>query len=95
MARGQLARDAVMAGTLRAHAAHGVVLLAGDGHVRRDLGVPRWLTVEEARRSWVVGYLEEGNEAPPGAFDAVVRVAPAERPDPCAVFTAPGPSPAP
>src|SRR5215469_11961198 len=40
MARAQLARDAVMAGVLREHAAQGVVLLAGDGHARRDIGVP-------------------------------------------------------
>src|SRR5450755_1004085 len=43
MARAQFARDAVMAEALRRHSRQGVVLLAGNGHVRRDIGVPRWL----------------------------------------------------
>jgi uncharacterized iron-regulated protein len=89
MARGQLARDAFMASVLREHASRGVVLLAGDGHVRRDLGVPRWLPEAERARTLAVGFLEEGNEAPPGAFDAVVVTKRAERPDPCAGFRGP------
>ena len=42
MLAAQAARDAVMADVLRAQAARGAVLIAGNGHVRRDLGVPRW-----------------------------------------------------
>jgi uncharacterized iron-regulated protein len=86
LARVQFARDAVMAGFVRAHADRGVVLLAGNGHVRRDLGVPRWLPHELQARSVVVGYLEEGADPPPGAFDAIVITPPAEREDPCAAF---------
>jgi uncharacterized iron-regulated protein len=86
MARVQFARDAVMAEALRAHAPRGVVLLAGNGHVRRDLGVPRWLAAEEQGRALAVGYLEEGDEPLAAAFDAVVVTARAERPDPCAAF---------
>jgi uncharacterized iron-regulated protein len=88
LARVQLARDAVMAGLLREHGARGVVLLAGNGHVRRDLGVPRWLPDAERTRVFAVGYLEEGDEPPPGAFDAVVVTPRAERPDPCEAFRA-------
>ena len=92
MARGQLARDAVMAAVLREHGAGGVVLLAGDGHVRRDIGVPRWLDAAEQARTFAVGYLEsdDGRELD-RAFDAVVRTAPAARPDPCAGFSSPRP----
>jgi uncharacterized iron-regulated protein len=90
LARVQLARDAVMAGALREHGARGVVLLAGNGHVRRDLGVPRWLP-EAQPRVFAVGYLEEGDEPPPGAFDAVVVTPRVERPDPCAAFRHPRP----
>jgi uncharacterized iron-regulated protein len=86
LARVQLARDAVMAGALREHGARGGVLLAGNGHVRRDLGVPRWLPESDRPRVFAVGYLEEGDEPPPGAFDAVVVTARAERPDPCEAF---------
>jgi uncharacterized iron-regulated protein len=86
LARVQLARDAVMAGLLRERGARGIVLLAGNGHVRRDLGVPRWLPEADQPRVFAVGYVEEGDEPPPGAFDAVVVTARAERPDPCEAF---------
>lgn len=89
MARVQFARDAVMAEVLRQHAARGVVLLAGNGHVRRDLGVPRWLPPEARARALVVGYVEEGDAPPPGAFDALVYTPRAERDDPCAAFASP------
>jgi uncharacterized iron-regulated protein len=87
MARAQLARDAVMAEALRRGAGSGgVVLLAGNGHVRRDIGVPRWLSAPE-NRVFAVGYLEITDDSTPvTAFDAVVRTAVAERPDPCAEF---------
>ena len=86
LARAQLARDAVMADALRAHGPRGVVLLAGNGHVRRDLGVPRWLPAADQPRVFAVGYLEEGDAPPPGAFDAVVTTERVERPDPCEAF---------
>jgi uncharacterized iron-regulated protein len=86
MARVQFARDAVMASVLRRQAS-GVVLLAGNGHVRRDLGVPRWLSAADQTQVFAVGFLEEGDpEGPAAAFDAVVRTARAERADPCAAF---------
>ena len=93
MARAQFARDAVMAELLAAQAAGGVLLIAGNGHVRRDLGVPRWLAPALLPRCLVVGYIESGPPAPPGAYDAIVTAAPFGRDDPCAGFTAP-PAPA-
>jgi len=88
MARAQLARDAVMAEALRQHAGEsGVVLLAGNGHVRRDIGVPRWLGAAWQGRVFTVAYLETDDDATPlTIFDAVVHTAPAPRPDPCAAF---------
>ncbi|HEY2561451.1 MAG TPA: ChaN family lipoprotein [Caldimonas sp.] len=88
MARAQYARDAVMAHAVAAHAAHGAVLLAGNGHARRDIGVPRWLELD-AGRVLAIGFLENDSATPPSAFDAVVRTAPAARDDPCARFIAP------
>ena len=69
---------------------YGVVLLAGNGHARRDIGVPRWLGVDGSR-VFSVGYLEEADDGstPISAFDAVVRTQAAERRDPCADFRAP------
>jgi uncharacterized iron-regulated protein len=90
LARVQFARDAVLAAAVRAHAAHGVVLLAGNGHVRRDLGVPRWLGAAERSRALAVGFLEEG--FPPelaAAFDAVVVTPRVQRGDPCATLAPP------
>ena len=87
MARAQLARDAVMAGVLREHAARGVVLLAGDGHARRDIGVPTWFDPPTLARVFAVAFLERGDPAPPAsAFDAVVTTDAAPRPDPCATL---------
>jgi uncharacterized iron-regulated protein len=84
MARAQFARDAVMAAVLREHASEGIVLLAGNGHARRDIGVPRWLPSAWLTRVFSVGYLEKGDSVPRGAFDAVVLTPPAERTPPCA-----------
>ena len=87
MARAQLARDAVMAGVLREHGAQGVVLLAGDGHTRRDMGVPTWFDPTMLARVFAVGFLERGDPVPPAsAFDAVVITDAAPRADPCAAL---------
>ena len=86
MARAQFARDAVMASAVNANAEHGLVLLAGNGHVRRDIGVPRWLTPPLRSRVFSVGYLEKGNTSMAGGFDAVVITAAASRSDPCLKF---------
>ena len=86
MAQAQFARDAVMADLLRQHAEQGIVLLAGNGHVRRDIGVPRWLGTE-ASRLFTVGLLERDDTGTPAdAFDATLRTEAADRPDPCAQF---------
>ncbi len=81
MLNAQAARDAVMAQTMKTYADRGVVLIAGNGHVRRDLGVPRWLN-RDGSRVLSVGYVEaQGNVE---GFDELVRVPAVERPDPCA-----------
>ncbi|MCA7084818.1 ChaN family lipoprotein [Cupriavidus sp. DB3] len=82
MLNAQAARDAVMAAALRAHAAHGVVLLAGNGHVREDIGVPRWLGAKPAE-VLTVAYLERAAPDEAGAYDHVVLVPPVQRADPC------------
>ncbi len=86
MAAAQFARDAVMADAIAAHADHGLIMLAGDGHVRRDLGVPRWLSPTLRSRVVAVGYLEKGRPTGEGAFDATVITPSASRADPCRNF---------
>lgn len=83
MALAQVARDQAMAHALRANESRGVVLLAGNGHVRTDAGVPRWLTPAERARSEAIGLLEDDAEDE-GRFDRVVRTPAQSRPDPCA-----------
>ena len=86
-ARAQMARDIVMARSIRPFAERGVVLLAGDGHVRRDIGVGFWLPPAMARDAISIGLLEANDDAsaPEAAahFDAYVVTEAAERSDPC------------
>ena len=85
MALAQVARDQFMARVLQAHASRGVVLLAGNGHVRTDLGAPRWLDAATRQRSEAIGVLEAGDDDTP--YDRWVYTAPQSRPDPCAAMT--------
>ena len=81
MARAQIARDVVMAETIRPYMARGVVLIAGNGHVRRDIAVPYWLRALGVP-NWSVGYLEQRVAA--GQFDAQQAIPAITRPDLCA-----------
>ena len=78
----QVARDQFMARQVKAYAAGGVVLLAGNGHVRSDIGVPRWLGAATRARSVAIGLLEPGDPNA-AAFDVAVTTAAQPRPDPC------------
>jgi uncharacterized iron-regulated protein len=89
LARGQFARDAAMAQLLQQHGALGAVLWAGNGHVRRDVGVPRWLARRGNAETFVVAFVERGAAPEPtGRYDAAVITAAAERADPCEAFKA-------
>jgi uncharacterized iron-regulated protein len=89
LARGQFARDAAMAHLLSQQTSRGAVLLAGNGHVRRDLGVPRWLQRQGTPATFVVGFIERDTPTPDaGVYDAVVVTARATRGDPCDAFKA-------
>ena len=93
MASAQVARDQFMAQLVEANAARGVVLLAGNGHVRIDIGVPRWLSPAARKQTVAIGYLEQG-ESPEAAFDRVVVTPRQAREDPCAAMRTPASSPA-
>jgi uncharacterized iron-regulated protein len=72
---------------VQAHAARGVLLLAGNGHVRRDIGVPYWLDAPLRERARAVGWVERGDAVQ--AFDERIEFEPHPRPDPCAAMKAP------
>ena len=82
MVGAQVARDQFMARLLEANAAQGALLLAGNGHVRTDIGVPRWLSPATRARSVAIGLLEPGDASAP-AFDLAFTTAAQLRPDPC------------
>nr|WP_315490038.1 ChaN family lipoprotein [uncultured Rhodoferax sp.] len=90
MVRAQVARDVWMAKMLQDNAQTGAVLLAGNGHVRKDLGVPRWLVLTTTPiRFQVHGFVEQGAADSTAAYDVTHTVAVHPRPDPCLAFTTP------
>ena len=89
MSSAQVARDQFMARMVEANAARGVVLLAGNGHVRTDIGVPRWLSPATRERTESIGMLESDDGQRPddaAAFDRVIVTQPQPRADPCAAM---------
>jgi uncharacterized iron-regulated protein len=109
LAAAQRIRDAAMAQSLvDAATADGVILIAGNGHVRADLGVPVYLhapgSPNGSARSVSVGFIEVSpdDEARADAvrrlvddhpgFDYLWLTAPVERDDPCKAFSPAAPS---
>ncbi len=87
MVSAQVARDQFMARLVEVHAQRGVLLLAGNGHVRNDIGVPRWLTPRTRAQTESIGMLEadDGERAEnERAFDRVIVTPRQHRKDPCA-----------
>jgi uncharacterized iron-regulated protein len=82
----QRLRDGQLAERMRTRAtAGGAVLIAGEGHVRRDRGVPWYLPAGE---TYAIGFVElEKDKTAPDAYgdlyDAVWFTEPAKREDPC------------
>lgn len=98
MALAQRARDAALAqAMLQAPPGVRVVLIAGNGHVRRDVGVPHYLAAGAPDGRIVsLGVLErapDGSTAVDGPYDEVWFTTRVERPDPCAAFRAPATPP--
>lgn len=82
MALAQVARDQAMAAAVEAHSSRGVLVLAGNGHVRTDAGIPRWLSAQTRAHSEAIGLLEE-ETADTERFDHVVVTARQAREEPC------------
>jgi uncharacterized iron-regulated protein len=91
MVNAQVARDVWMAKTIRENSTNGLILLAGNGHVQKDIGVYRWLSDTERSRTEVIGFTEGDGETEKEAegrlYDRTIRVKPFEREDPCIAFT--------
>ncbi len=87
MVRAQVARDVLMAQVLinQFNQGRSVLLIAGNGHVGRVLGVPRWLPEPMLEKAVVYGFVELENNAQ-AEFDYAIQVKPHPRPDPCEAF---------
>jgi uncharacterized iron-regulated protein len=94
MRAAQTVRDAAMTNALLAAQKDGAAwLIAGNGHVRKDIAVPRLLrALAPHLEVVVVGFVErsESGEEPTlaerGLYDVVVVAPRTARPDPCAGF---------
>jgi uncharacterized iron-regulated protein len=88
MARAQIARDMALAEAIRPHFARGVVLLTGNGHARRDIGVPFFLSAEERAQAVAIGLLErdKAEEEWVRRFDVAFATPVQPREDPCATI---------
>jgi len=85
IALAQVARDAMLARSILPYADRGVVLFTGNGHARRDIGVPRHLGARDRARSVSIGLVEDDEHAASAAgwFDVTLLSAIQERADPC------------
>lgn len=95
----QRTRDAAMAEALLAQTRKPALLLAGNGHVRLDYGVPTLLAqLAPGAKVVVVGFVESGEELADARRDGLYTHlwlgAPAAREDPCAALLKTGLPPA-
>jgi uncharacterized iron-regulated protein len=82
MVNAQVARDIWMAKIVRDQRPRDVVLIAGNGHVRKDIGVARWLNqISPTLTVRSIGFTEDRENA--GRYDSIQTVAAQQRGDPC------------
>lgn len=85
MRAAQRVRDAAMALALRESGGTPAVLVAGNGHVRTDFGVPQVLAIDRPHTRVVsVGFLEPGDGLAAAPFTHVWVTPGVQRADPCA-----------
>lgn len=90
MVKVQRLRDAMLARAVveaKAQTGGAVIVITGNGHARRDWGMPAILArVAPDLEVRVIGQTEDDNPLR-GAFDEVLSAPAAEREDPCAAFS--------
>lgn len=92
MAKAQIARDVWMAYTLEQALVQnpkGVVLIAGNGHTRKDIGVKQWLKPHLQDSTISYGFLENLGTQDSSLYDRVINIPPITRPDLCEQFKKP------
>jgi len=86
MVEGQIARDIWMASVIEGVNAQTVILIAGNGHVRKDAGVFQWLSQASQNQTEVHGYTEKFDIDDANWFDHTHVVTKIDREDPCMAF---------
>jgi hypothetical protein len=86
MVQGQIARDVWMAHVVHRVVNVLVVLIAGNGHARKDAGVMQWLTPQNQAKTQVHGYVESVDQNDAIGYDHVHVMSRVERDDPCLAF---------
>lgn len=90
MVEAQRLRDALFADTaLKALSKHGgpIVVIVGNGHVRRDWAMPAMIAIAAPTvKTMAVGFVEVPSLNTDPRFDITFKTARAERGDPCAAF---------
>jgi len=85
----QVARDVWMAKVLAQQAEQSdVILIAGNGHVQKHVGVIQWLPVKLKRITTAHGFIEDQQGGIGSEFDVVHRIPAFPREDPCKNFEA-------
>ncbi len=85
----QVARDVWMAHVIEQQAEQrDVVLIAGNGHVQKDVGVVHWLPVTLQETTTVYGFIENSQAGGSEQFDVLAQVPAHPREDPCEAFKA-------
>jgi uncharacterized iron-regulated protein len=85
----QVARDVWMAKVIEQQATQrDVVLIAGNGHVQKDVGVVQWLPVKLQQTTTVYGFIESSQSGGSAQFDVLAQVPEHPREDPCEAFKA-------
>lgn len=85
MVQAQRARDAWLAYLVQRYAQQGVVVIAGNGHVDRQVGINQWLPQTLLPHVTVVGFIE-ADAIDFNAYDEMVVLPTFNRPDPCVAF---------
>lgn len=88
LAQAQIARDIMMANTMITYAQNkDVVLIAGNGHVRQDIGVPYWLREQHQSDIVAIGFIEKDSNMNSTIFNVHKTIPAHQRPDMCKNLT--------
>ncbi|MDX1667837.1 MAG: ChaN family lipoprotein [Limnobacter sp.] len=81
----QVARDLWLASQIQGALATSqrVIVLAGNGHINKDIGIPFWLARIHQDDYKAVAFTEGSSREPSSAYDQVFSVPVADRQDPC------------